>query len=146
MFKYNHDSVWPSLKASTASLGIIITTHNRERINMISKAIPIISSIAVLAGCAAAPADIAPAMVDTSQYQQMTCEGLLLAAQNEGVNLEQVSRDQRSSRNWDIALNLLIIPGLGAVTGDSEREVAEAKGRVLAIQNEYGSRCGTRDS
>jgi hypothetical protein len=95
---------------------------------MISRAMLIISSTAFLAACAAAPADIAPAMVDTTQYQQMTCEGLLLAAQNEGVNLEQVSRDQRSSRNWDIALNLLIIPGLGAVTGDSEREVAEAKG------------------
>ena len=101
-----------------------------------------ISSIAVLAGCAASPADIAPAMVDTTQYQQMTCEGLLLAAGNEGVNLEQVSSDQRAARNWDIALNWLLLPGLGAVTGDSEREVAEAKGRVLAIQNEYGSRCG----
>jgi hypothetical protein len=146
VFKNNHDIARADLRASTASLGIIITTNNRERINMISKAIPIISSIAVLAGCAAAPADIAPAMVDTAQYQQMTCEGLLLAAQNEGVNLEQVSRDQRSARNWDIALNILIIPGLGAVTGDSEREVAEAKGRVLAIQNEFGTRCGTRDS
>lgn len=102
--------------------------------------------LTVLAGCAASPADIAPAMVDTTQYQEMTCEGLLLAAQNEGVNLEQVSRDQRSARNWDIALNVLLIPGLGAVTGDSEREVAEAKGRVLAIQNEYGSRCGRSDN
>lgn len=100
-----------------------------------------LSSLLVLAGCASSPADIPPAMVDTSQYQGMSCEGLLLAAQNEGVNLEQVSRDQRSARNWDIALNLLIVPGLGAVTGDSEREVAEAKGRVLAIQNEFGSRC-----
>jgi hypothetical protein len=71
----------------------------------------------------------------------MTCEGLLLAAQNEGVNLEQVSKDQRAARNWDIALNILLIPGVGAMTGDSERQVAEAKGRVLAIQNEYGSRC-----
>lgn len=71
----------------------------------------------------------------------MTCEGLLLAAKNEGVNLESVSKDQRAARNWDIALNILIIPGLGAATGDSEVQVAEAKGRVLAIQNEYGSRC-----
>ena len=101
----------------------------------------ILVTCGVLAGCASSPSDIAPAMVDTTQYREMTCEGLLLAAQNEGVNLEQVSRDQRTARNWDIALNLLIIPGVGAVTGDSEREVAEAKGRVLAIQNEYGSRC-----
>lgn len=94
-----------------------------------------------LAGCAAAPGDIAPAMVDTTPYREMTCEGLLLAAENEGVNLELVSRDQRIARNWDIALNWLLLPGIGAATGDSEREVAEAKGRVLAIQNEYGSRC-----
>lgn len=105
-----------------------------------------IASIAILTGCAAAPASIAPAMVDTTQYRTMTCDGLLMAAQNEGVNLDQVSRDQRSARNWDIALNLLIIPGLGAVTGDSEIQVAEAKGRVLAIQNEYGSRCGEKNS
>ena len=96
---------------------------------------------AVLGGCATAPADIAPAMVDTTKYRQMTCEGLLLAAQNEGVNLEQASKDQRAARNWDIALNILIIPGVVAMTVDSEREVAEAKGRVLAIQNEYGTRC-----
>ncbi|MYF00591.1 MAG: hypothetical protein F4234_10575 [Gammaproteobacteria bacterium] len=98
-------------------------------------------ALSALVGCAAAPADIPPAMVDTTAYREMTCEGLLLAAQNEGVNLEQVSRDQRTSRNWDIALNILLLPGIGAATGDSEREVAEAKGRVLAIQNEYGSRC-----
>ena len=28
--------------------------------------------LTVLAGCAASPADIAPAMVDTTQYQEMT--------------------------------------------------------------------------
>lgn len=99
-------------------------------------------TIIIVTGCATAPADIPPAMVDTTPYKNMTCEGLLLAAENEGINLEQVSKDQRTARNWDIALNILIIPGTGAITGDSEKEVAEAKGRVLAIQNEYGSRCG----
>ena len=102
-------------------------------------ALPILA--VVLTGCASAPSDIAPAMVDTTKYDGMSCGGLLLAAQNEGVNLAEVSKDQRSARNWDIALNWLIIPGLGAMTGDSELEVAEAKGRVLAIQNEYGERC-----
>lgn len=103
--------------------------------------------VVILAGCASKPSDIAPAMVDTRQYEGMSCDGLLLAARNEGVNLEEVSKDQRSARNWDIALNLLIIPGLGAMTGDSERAVAEAKGRVIAIQNEFGKRCeGTEAS
>lgn len=112
---------------------------------MIKKSIALLS-IAALAGCAASPSNIAPAMVETAQYREMSCDGLLMAAQNEGVNLDQVSRDQRAARNWDIALNILVIPGLGAVTGDSERQVAEAKGRVLAIQNEYGSRCGKQVS
>ena len=92
---------------------------------LIKAAAPVL--LLTLASCASAPSDIAPAMVDTSRYAQMSCEGLLLAAQNEAVNLEQVSKDQRTARNWDIALNLLIIPGAGAVTGDSEREVAAAK-------------------
>ena len=107
--------------------------------------IALIATIATIAGCAASPTDIAPAMVDTTQYKTMTCDGLLMAASNEGINLDHVSRDQRSARNWDIALNILIIPGLGAMTGDSEIQVAEAKGRVLAIQNEYGSRCNKDD-
>ena len=105
-----------------------------------------IALISTLVGCATSPSNIAPARVDAAQYREMTCDGLLLAAQNEGVNLDQVSLDQRAARNWDIALNILIIPGLGAVTGDSERQVAEAKGQVLAIQNEYGSRCGREES
>jgi len=108
---------------------------------MTNKKLLLPSLLAILSGCASAPADIAPAMVDSSGYRKMTCDGLLLAAKNEGVNLESVSKDQRSSRNWDIALNILLIPGFGALTGDSEREVAEAKGRVIAIQNEYGDRC-----
>ena len=122
-----------------------IYLSEKENLFMKSK-LCFIALIVTFAGCAASPADIAPAMVDTTQYRTMTCDGLLMAASNEGVNLDQVSRDQRSARNWDIALNLLIIPGLGAVTGDSEIQVAEAKGRVLAIQNEYGSRCGKEDS
>ena len=109
---------------------------------MFDRKLLLLPLLAIISGCASAPADISPAMVDTSAYKTMTCEGLLLAATNENVNLESVSKDQRSARNMDIALNLLIIPGLGAATGDSEREVAESKGRVIAIQNEYGSRCG----
>ena len=108
---------------------------------MITKKFVLPILVVALTGCASKPSDIAPAMVDNTTYYEMSCGGLLLAAQNEGVNLAEVSKDQRSARNWDIALNWLIVPGLGAMTGDSERQVAEAKGRVLAIQNEYGKRC-----
>lgn len=99
------------------------------------------ASAVILSGCATAPSEIPAAMVEDSIYKNMNCQTLLLSAQKEGRNLEQVSADQRSARNWDIALNILILPGVGAMTGDSEREVAEAKGRVLAIENEYAARC-----
>jgi hypothetical protein len=74
---------------------------------MINKNILLAAFLLVLSGCASSPSDISPAMVDTSAYERMTCEGLLMAAKNEGVNLESVSKDQRSARNWDIALNTL---------------------------------------
>jgi hypothetical protein len=79
---------------------------------MIYKILLTSSLFAFLAGCASAPADIAPAMVDTSAYKGMTCEGLLLAAQNEGVNLESVSKDQRAAVSVSFAKQLVAIPSL----------------------------------
>jgi hypothetical protein len=56
-------------------------------------------------------------------------------------NLETLSGEQISSRNWDIALNLLIIPGVGALTGDQEEAIAQSKGRLVVMQDEFGTRC-----
>ena len=112
---------------------------------MVYKKVLLATLMITLTGCATAPSDIPAAMVDTTLYKKMSCERLLITAQNEGLNLTQVSEDQRSSRNWDIALNLLLLPGIGAMTADSEKEVAEAKGRVTAIQNEYAARCESFD-
>lgn len=96
--------------------------------------------VALFIGCAAAPEDIAPAMVDTTQYQNLNCESLLLAKEYEEAILDEVSEDQQTSRNWDMLLNMIVL-GAGVLTGDSEYEVAETKGRIIAIQNEYGTRC-----
>lgn len=56
-----------------------------------NRKIQFVSLLAILSGCATAPSDIAPAAVDTKPYEAMTCDGLLLTAKNEGVNLEEVS-------------------------------------------------------
>ena len=68
-----------------------------------------------------------------------------MASNRENANLAIVSGEQQQARNMDMALSILIIPGIGALTPDKELEVAQAKGRVLAIQNEYAERCGRED-
>ena len=55
--------------------------------------------------------------------------------------LEVMTGDQISQRNWDIALNILILPGVGAATGDSEDAIAQSKGRLVVMQDEYVLRC-----
>ncbi len=98
-------------------------------------------ALSAVAACAAPPSRIQPAAVPTAQYESASCEALAAALSTEEETLALVSRDQRNARAWDTAFNWLLIPGLGALTPDSEEEVAESKGRVLAIQNEMLSRC-----
>ena len=61
--------------------------------------------------------------------------------QTEIETLKSLSSAQTSSRNWDIAMNILLIPGAGAITGDSEAEIGESKGRMVVMQDEYALRC-----
>ena len=71
----------------------------------------------------------------------MSCSNLEMQMNQELSNLETLTGEQLSARNWDIALNLLIIPGLEAATGDSEDEIAQSKGRMIVMQDEYSIRC-----
>lgn len=96
---------------------------------------------ALCAGCAASPSAIQPAMVSTAKYADASCDMLTRELSAEEEALAAASRDQRNARGWDIALNLLLIPGLGAVTPDNEAAVAEAKGRIVAIRDEMLRRC-----
>lgn len=97
--------------------------------------------IITLASCAASPSSIQPAAVSRIPYTTMPCSNLRLELDREISNLETLSGEQLSSRNWDIALNILIIPGLGALTGDQEEAIAQSKGRLVVMQDEYGTRC-----
>ena len=74
-------------------------------------------------------------------YMDISCGALELQMDREADTLEALSGDQLSQRNWDIALNLLIIPGVGAATGDSEELIAQSKGRLVVMQDEYVLRC-----
>ena len=95
----------------------------------------------LLVGCAARPSSIQPAMVSRTQYDNMSCGVLQTTFEAETTNLESLSREQNTSRSWDIALNILLLPGIGALTGDAESEIAQTKGRIIAIQEEFAERC-----
>ena len=98
-----------------------------------------------LVSCAARPSSIQPAAVSKIPYVNMSCSNLEMQMNQELSNLETLTGEQLSARNWDIALNLLIIPGLGAVTGDKEDEIAQSKGRMIVMQDEYSTRCGDQE-
>ena len=84
-------------------------------------------------------------MVSDIPYKRMTCSELYMQRDAEVSNLEKLADKQVNARSWDIALNLLIVPGVGAVTGDSEEAIAQTKGRVLTIQQEIAERCRKDD-
>ena len=56
-------------------------------------------------------------------------------------NLERLSGEQRASRNWVLALSLLIIPRIDALTDNQEDEIAQSKGKIIAMQDEFTRRC-----
>ncbi len=95
----------------------------------------------LIAGWAASPASIQPAAVSRVGYATMSCDNLQLRMSQEISNLENLTGEQIASRNWDIALNLLIIPGIGALTSDQEDAIAQSKGRMAVMQDEYATRC-----
>lgn len=94
-----------------------------------------------LFSCAASPSSIQPAAVSRAPYVNMSCSSLEMQMDQEISNLENLTGEQIASRNWDIALNLLIIPGFGALTSDQEDEIAQSKGRMVVMQDEYSIRC-----
>ena len=93
-----------------------------------------------LVSCAARPSSIQPAAVSKIPYVNMSCSNLEMQMTQELSKLESLTGEQLSARNWDIALNILILPGLGAATGDSEDEIAQSKGRMIVMADEYSTR------
>ena len=108
---------------------------------------PIILALVLvsLVSCAARPSSIQPAAVSKIPYVNMSCSNLEMQMTQELSKLESLTGEQLSARNWDIALNILILPGLGAATGDSEDEIAQSKGRMIVMQDEYSTRCSVQE-
>ena len=101
----------------------------------------ILASSFLLVSCAPPPSDIEAAKVPTAKYSKMNCRELLEEREVEIDELEKLSRTQSNKRAWSIGLNLLIIPGAGKLTGDKKIEIGQAKGKIIAIQDELERRC-----
>ena len=95
----------------------------------------------LVAGCAAKPATIPPSMVSSAVYAEMSCKNLELELQSRYSELETLSKQQIDDRSWDIALNILLLPGFGAITGDQEDDIAACKGHIIAIRDQIAARC-----
>ena len=87
-----------------------------------------------LAGCAAAPSDIPPSYVGTAVYNEMSCEELISEKRNLEVTLADLSSKQSASRARGIAYNLILLPGLGALSKDRAEAIGQVKGRILAVE------------
>lgn len=95
----------------------------------------------LLASCAKPPSRIEAAKVSSVAYSKMNCSELLMERDAEISNLETQSGKQINKRSWDIALNLLILPGLSSIKDDSSEAIAQSKGKIIAIQEQIDSRC-----
>ena len=101
----------------------------------------IIAAAALLAGCATKPQNIPPANISPIQFKDLSCDELKLELRLAIEQRDAYIRRQKGNRTRDTLLNVLVLPGLGAVASDHEIEVADAKGMVVALEREIAKRC-----
>ncbi len=101
--------------------------------------IPLIAII--VGGCAANPDTIAPKERSGIEFRNLSCVELDTELRIAGEQRDAYVKRQKSNRNRDMWLNVLLLPGTGALTSDHEEEVADSKGKVLAIERELSRRC-----
>lgn len=100
-------------------------------------------AILIASGCATQPKYIPAAEVSSVRYRMLSCDDLHselnLAIQERDAYIQ----DQLDDRSRDIKANTFFMPGAGAMNTDHEHEVAESKGKVIAIERELVDRCST---
>ncbi len=94
-------------------------------------------------GCATLPKDIPPAEVSSIRYRAFSCKDLHAELKLAIVERDSYIQEQNDARSRDIWVNLFFFPGSGEMTKDHDHEVAESKGKVIAIERELEDRCAT---
>ncbi|HTN63993.1 MAG TPA: hypothetical protein VL147_20960 [Devosia sp.] len=107
----------------------------------------------MLAACATAPKDIAPAYVSTGLYSNLSCDQLREEAQGVSARAAQANGQQEKNRSQDAAMTgvglILFWPALFFMKGDgaAAADVARMKGEMAAIdQVNRVKKCGIQFS
>ncbi|MCE2407560.1 MAG: hypothetical protein J4G19_08675 [Pseudomonadales bacterium] len=77
------------------------------------------------------------------RYRAFACNDLHAELKLAIVERDSHIREQNDARSRDIWSNLFFFPGSGAINNDHDHEVAESKGKVIAIERELEDRCAT---
>lgn len=99
----------------------------------ILKIIPLMTAMAV-SSCATRPNDIAASSSPNEKYQAHECSLLDAELKNAQSELAAVMAKQNSAANTDAWLLILSVVPVSVVTGDYEKDVANWKGEVNAIE------------
>ncbi len=67
-------------------------------------------------------------------YKDLACEDVDTELRFAEQRREALYQRQRSNRTRDGLLNVLVLPGLGAATGDQEGQIAEIKGKIESLE------------
>lgn len=93
----------------------------------------LVSLLSMVAACSQPPSMITGSSVDSSEYNQLDCEGLVKEQSRVTSELDQSERLQRMYVAGDIASVLLIGVPPTAVTGSNNTAIARHKGELIAI-------------
>lgn len=107
---------------------------------MIKKTMIALGAMSMLAACATAPKDIAPAYVSTTLYENLSCPQLRAEAEGVSSRAAAAFGQQDKNRGQDAAMTtvgvVLFWPALFFMKGDgaAAAEVARMKGEMQAIE------------
>ncbi len=100
-----------------------------------------LEALIVLAGCAASPDDIKPAVTNPTPYQAYDCRQLHAEAARLEAALPGEVSQQEDARTYDIISNLTIgFPVSGILGEDVEDQIAADRGKLGAVRQAIRTR------
>lgn len=109
---------------------------------MLTKLLITCATVLLISSCATRPDKIAAATVAQEKYAAEDCATLSKKFSQTQTELTALSKKQNSKANGDIWGVLLIFTPISLFTGDFEKEIAQKKGDIVAIQAlQYKNNC-----
>ena len=93
----------------------------------------LLASLALTA-CAKPPSKIAPAVVSSNEYSDLSCTKLVNMLSDTSSKLEKAEKSQRGKVAADAATVFFILIPVSTMAGDYEADVARYKGENQALE------------